>query len=297
MRELDPSVEDDPYFLLSLGLALAHRARFEEEGADELERAAEALAELGSGARLRRPTITRGEFVWQRGDQDGAFAYFDRAPCSSPRARRSHRREAVRRRAGGAVPRARGTLRGGDRELVEQAIAMAEELGDDELLGDSLNNRAMVVRGARRPAMGGGQHTKRRARARGRTRSVAARAYINLGSNLVEPRATSHRAEAVTREGLALAERMGLGRRAMRWILRNLAEMTYLRGRWEEALELAEQVIVERRALHAAGRATAFEPAFASRVETTRGAAEDADDRARATRGRSATRRLSIPRS
>ena len=77
-------------------------------------------------------------------------------------------------------------------ELVEQAIAMAEELGDDELLGDALNKRGDGARVARRPALGGGQHAKHRARAPRRTRSVRRARYINSGRTSSTRRLTSH---------------------------------------------------------------------------------------------------------
>ena len=140
MRELDPSVDDDPYFLLSLGLALA-MGTFEEAGASELERAAQALQESDPAA-AAQATITRGEFVWQRGDQDGAFAYFDRARALAENAPLSPQKLYVVAQVSRFLALA-GRYEEAH-EQVEQAIAMAEELGDDELLGDSLNNRAMV---------------------------------------------------------------------------------------------------------------------------------------------------------
>ena len=238
LRELDPSVEDDPYFLLSLGLALA-MGTFEEAGASELERAAQALQESDPAA-AAQATITRGEFVWQRGDQDGAFAYFDRARALAENAPLSPQKLYVVSQVSrflalaGRYEEARGE--------VEQAIAMAEELGDDELLGDSLNNRAVVYASLGDPRWE--EDSTRSIEIALRTNSFrATRAYINYGSHLVDTAADLARAEAVTREGLALGRKLGLGSTAMRWILTNLAEMIYLAGSWEEALELAEQEI------------------------------------------------------
>ena len=238
MRELNPSVDDDPYFLLSLGLALA-MGTFEEAGASELERAAQALQESDPGA-AAQATITRGEFVWQRGDQDGAFAYFDRARALAENAPLSPQKLYVVAQVSRFLALA-GRYEEAH-EQVEQAIAMAEELGDDELLGDSLNNRAMVYASLGDPRWE--EDSTRSIEIALRTNSFrATRGYINYGSHLVDTAADLARAEAATREGLALGRKLGLGSTAMRWILTNLAEMIYLAGSWEEALELAEQEI------------------------------------------------------
>ena len=206
MRELDPSVEDDPYFLLSLGLALA-MGTFEEAGASELERAAQAL-QGSDPAAAAQATITRGEYVWQRGDQDGAFAYFDRARALAENAPLSSQKLYVVSQVSrflalaGRYEEARGE--------VEQAIAMAEELGDDELLGDSLNNRAVVYASLGDPRWE--EDSTRSIEIALRTNSFrATRAYINYGSNLVDTAGDLARAETVTREGLALGRKLGLG--------------------------------------------------------------------------------------
>ena len=119
---------------------------------------------------------------------------------------------------------------------------MAEELGDDELLGDALNNRGIV-----RGALGDPrwlEDSERSVELALKTNSFrVSRAYINLGSNLVDIAADLVRAEAATREGLALGQRMGLPPTAIRWFLGNLAEWTYLTGMWDEALALADQEI------------------------------------------------------
>ena len=104
VRELDPSVDEDPYFLLAIGLALA-TGDFTDAGADELERAAAAL-ESSDPAAAAQATITRGEFVWQAGDQQAAFVYFDRARALVEGADLSPR-EALCRRADRTLPGAR----------------------------------------------------------------------------------------------------------------------------------------------------------------------------------------------
>jgi class 3 adenylate cyclase/tetratricopeptide (TPR) repeat protein len=238
LRELDPSVEDDPYFLLAIGLALA-MGSFRDEGADELERAAAAL-EASDPAAAAQATITRGEYVWQGGDQEGAFAYFDRARELVEGAPLSREKQYV------VAQVARFLALAGRYDealpLAEDSIGMAEELGDDELLGDSLNNRGVVRASLGQP--GWLEDAERSVELALRTNSFrATRAYINLGSHLLDTAADLVRAEAVTREGLTFGRKMGLPSTAIRWFHGNLAEMTYLAGKWDDALTLAEEEI------------------------------------------------------
>ncbi len=240
LRELDPGVEGDPYFLLSLGQALAAMHGYLEEGVDELERAAEALAESDPAA-AALATVTRGEFVWQRGDQEGAFVYFDRARELAESAALSSEKQIVVAQVArflSLAGRYEQAL-----ELVQQAMDMAEELGDDELLGDALNTRG-VVRGSLGDP-GWEEDLTRSLELALRSNSFrAGRAYINLGSTLLDTAADLVRSEEVTREGLAFCERMGFSSTALRWFMGNLADMTYLRGAWDEALVFAEGAIV-----------------------------------------------------
>jgi class 3 adenylate cyclase/tetratricopeptide (TPR) repeat protein len=239
LRELDPAVDDDPTFLLSYGLALAWGGGFGEEGAEALERAAEALADEDPAA-AAQATITRGEIVWQRGDQAGAFAYFDRARELAERAPLSPRKQfAVAQVARFLVLAGRNTEAA---ELVERAIAMAEELGDDELLGDVLNTSGIL-----RAALGDARwedDSRRGLELTLKNNSFrASRAYLNLGARLVETAGDIPGALAVTREGLEYSRKIGVSQTALRWFFGNLAELSYLVGAWDEALELAENVL------------------------------------------------------
>ena len=240
LRELDPTVEEDPYFLLSVGVALALAFGYKEEGARELERAAEALADSDPAA-AARATINRGEFVWQRGDQEGAFVYFDAAREMTERAAPSIDK------AYAVADVARFLALAGRSEeashLVEEAIAAAEEFADDELLAEALNTRAVV-----RASLGDSRWREDSERGLElvlrRNSFRAGRAYLNLGSHLSDSAGDLARAEAVTREGLAFSERMGFSLTASRWFYGNLTDATYLRGAWDEALALAEAEVV-----------------------------------------------------
>jgi len=238
LRELDPRVEDDPYFLLAIGLALSLAGSFEGEGVVELERATEALADSDPAA-AAQATITRGEFVWQRGDQEAAFAYFDRARQLAEGAPLSLRKQYAVAQVARFLALA-GRYEEAE-ELVEQAIAMAEELGEDGLLGDALATRGVVRASVGDPRWE--EDTERSLELALRTNSFrSSRAYLNLGSHLLDTAGDVARAEAVTREGLAFARRVGIPL-VVRWFLGNLADMTFLAGRWDEALAIAEEEI------------------------------------------------------
>jgi class 3 adenylate cyclase/tetratricopeptide (TPR) repeat protein len=238
LRELDPAVEKDPYFLLSLGLAL-EIGTFGGEGLSELERAAAALADSDPAA-AAQATITRGEYDWQRGDRAGAFVYFDRAHELVDRAPLSPEKPYVL----GQVARFLA-LSGRYEEalgLVEQAIGMAEEFGDDELLGDALNTRSIA-----RASLGDPRWQEDGERSLELALSTkswrAGRAYNNLGSNLVDFSGDLARGEAVLRDGLEFSDKVGLAPLWRRWYRGNLAGITYLTGAWDEALALAEEEI------------------------------------------------------
>ena len=145
LRELDPAVEDDPYFLLSLGYGLAAMHGYLEKGADELERAAEALA-VSDPAAAAQATDHTWRVRLAAGRSGGRVRVLSTGRESSPRdASLSPEKQIVVAQVARFF-----SLAGRYDEalpLVEQAIDMAEELGDDELLGDALNTRG-VVRGS-----------------------------------------------------------------------------------------------------------------------------------------------------
>lgn len=119
---------------------------------------------------------------------------------------------------------------------------MAEELGDDGMLGDALNNRAIVRANTGHP--GWLEDSERSIQLLLPTNSFrVTRSYINFGSNLVDTGADLVRGEAVTREGLVIGRKLGLPSTAIRWFLGNLAETAYLAGKWDEASTLAEEEI------------------------------------------------------
>jgi class 3 adenylate cyclase/tetratricopeptide (TPR) repeat protein len=237
-RALDPAASDDPHLLLRLGQALLVSRG---TGGEELEQAAAALWEIDPAA-AAEAELTRGEVIWQQGDQEAAFAFFERALAAVESLPLSYRKTYIvgqLARFNGLAGRSTQSL-----ALAEQAIAMAEQLGDAELLGDLLNTRG-VARNALGDTEEGIADLKRSLElGRGSASRWRLRAEINLASQLVEIRGELERAEELLREGLALAERTEL-HLSVRWFRGNLVHIAYLAGRWDECLRLADIELAE----------------------------------------------------
>jgi tetratricopeptide (TPR) repeat protein len=229
-RALDPS--DDPYVLLRYGRALVN---VRGQGEEELARAISSLGDSDPAA-VAEAELLWGESIWQRGDQKGSFAHFERATELVAALPASRQKVFVVSQVARFL-----TLAGRPQEglaHVEQAIAMAEELEDDELLADSLNTR-----GVARTMLGDARWRADMARSLALALEVkswrAGRAYINLASTLLADAGDVVQAEALFREGLAFAENLGIGL-AARWSRSNLADALFHLGDWDEALDIAE---------------------------------------------------------
>jgi len=228
----DAALADDPYLLLRLGRSKLIAGG---GGEDELSRAAAALAESDAAAAAEAETAW-GEVIWQRGDHEGGFRHFDRAASLVDSLPTSLQKGWVLSQLARFV-----ALAGRNREaapLAEHAIAIAEELADDELLSDALNNRGIILGQLGEP--GWRDDLERSLElALGINSWRAQRAYLNLAAFLVTHVAELGRAEALFREGLELVVQRGSGL-SERWFRGNLAETTFLLGLWDEALELAQ---------------------------------------------------------
>ena len=230
---MHPEVAEDPHFLLRLGQARLYAVG---EGERELAQAADALAAIDPTAAAEAET-SRGERIWQGGNQEGAFRHFERAAALVEGAPPTRETLAVLAQLARFL-----VLAGRSREAyayAERAIEFAEELSDDELLGDALNTRGLV-----RSDLGedGWEDDLQRALevALESNSWRAGRAYLNLGSQLLSLRADLRRAEALYREGFRYIEHIGHAYSA-RWFRGNLSECTYHVGLWDEALELAQE--------------------------------------------------------
>jgi class 3 adenylate cyclase/tetratricopeptide (TPR) repeat protein len=232
-RSLDPSAAADPNLLLRIGRALLV---VHGKGDEELDQAAAGLAETDPAA-AAEAVLLRGEAVWQRGDQSAAFSYFERASTMVEGLPVGYRKALVTSQVARFSALAGRTDEG--LELAGKAIEMAHELGDDELLSDSLNTRG-VARSALgdRDSLADIEESLRLGRALNSFR--AGRAYTNLASELAATYGDVRRADATLREGIEFVDRLG-SHLQLRWLQGNLAETSYHLGHWDEALELAEQ--------------------------------------------------------
>ena len=234
-RAIAPTETDDPYLLLRIGRALAN---VRAQGHEELAQAFEALRESDRAA-AAEAELLRGEAIWQRGDQVGSFAHFERAADMAADLPPSRQKLLVVSQVARFL-----TLAGRVREgfgIVEEAIVMAEELGDSELLADSLNTRG-VARVMAEDGRWRADLERSLALALEEKSWRAARAYINLAQTIFQDTGELARAEELMREGLAFAEKLGIGL-AARWSRSTLAEIIFHQGNWNEALALADEEI------------------------------------------------------
>jgi class 3 adenylate cyclase/tetratricopeptide (TPR) repeat protein len=234
-RALDPELAGDPYLLLRFGRALS---TVRGQGDDELARAADAL-EDSDPSTAAEAELLWGESIWQRGDQTRSFPHFERAAEMVATLPASRQKLFVVSQVARFL-----TLAGRAREgagLVEDAIRMAEELDDVELLADALNTR-----GVARVMVGDATWIDDMERSLELALEVkswrAGRAYINLAETLLMESGEISRAEALMREGLDFAEALGIGL-AVRWSRSTLVEELFHLGRWDESLAFAEEEI------------------------------------------------------
>src|SRR5439155_15770075 len=232
---------DDPHLLFRAGRA---RLMVTGEGEEELARAAALFRDVDPAA-AAEAEIEYGEAIWQRGDRDGSFPHFERAASVVEPLPACREKAYVVGQVGRFFVLAGRTKAG--LALVEEAIAMAEEVGADELVGDLLNTRG-VARSNGGDDEGGIADLERSLELGLKANSpFLTRAYLNLGSVLFDNHGELERAEWLTREGLGHAERMGLAL-SQRWFRANLADSAFQGGLWDESLELAGQVIEQSEA-------------------------------------------------
>ncbi len=237
---LDPGRGGDPYLLYRLGRS---RLVVTGEGAAELGRAAELLRETDP-ALSANAEIAHGEAIWQRGDRDGSFPHFERAAAVVEALPLSREKAFVVGQVARFFMLAGRTSAAF--ELVGQAIQMAEELGDDALLSDLLTTRGTLR--VNRGDDGGLADLERSIElVRAVPSTFRLRAYINCGSTLYEAFGEIVKADRVLREGLDIADHLGLAL-SQRWFRSNLADLAYQCGAWDEALGLVNQVIDEGQA-------------------------------------------------
>jgi len=225
----------DPRRLLAYGRALFTT---EFHGEDEYAKAAEAALAAGDVETAAEAEVFWGEAVWSHGDRDAAFAHFDRAAALIADAQPSPPTAFVT----SSVSRFQ-MLAGRSAEAIRvggEALAMAEELGLDELRAHALNNIGVAK------ANGGdlsGLDDLRESIdiTRALNSPEAYRGLTNLAS-LACSLGDQRRGEELHREGLEVCERFGLAGPTI-WLRAELVVDAYFAGRWDEAVAAADALI------------------------------------------------------
>lgn len=234
--ELVPEGEQpDPHLLFHYGYI---RQSLGDPTADVLLQAATMLVAAGERDAAAQCEYTLGQIAWQAGDHMTAWVHYDRAI------------ELVRgQRATPATAfvlshLARACMVAGRNdeatEYGEQALALAEELGLEDLRGATLNNVgvARVNKGDR-----SGLELIERSLAVGLERGSieAVRAYLNLGSSL-QMLGDQWKAADLRELGLERARQLGTGGYE-RWLECERAQDLYFAGRWAEAWDAAAALL------------------------------------------------------
>jgi len=236
--ELWPSGDSGrPSLLFAYGVA---RFNSEGGGADTVSEARDALLEAGDAALAAEAEILLGELEWNAAMRDRAFAHFERASELVAELPATRSKAFVLSQLSRFL-----MLAGAHAEAIRvgrEALAMAEELGLDELQAHALNNIGSALVWSGDPA--GITYLERGVAVSEAINSPEMiRAYGNLSTVLAQQGDMSRYAELQAR-ALALAERFGLATE-VRWFRSAKVETGYWSGRWDEALTLVDELIAD----------------------------------------------------
>jgi class 3 adenylate cyclase/tetratricopeptide (TPR) repeat protein len=236
--ELWPSGDSGrPSLLFAYGVARFHS---EGGGADTVSEARDALLEAGDAALAAEAEILLGDLEWNAARRDRAFAHLERASelvAELP---------ATRSKAFVLSQLSRFLMLAGEHaeaiRVGREALAMAEELGLDELQAHALNNIGCALDWSGDPA--GITYLERSVAVSEAINSPEMiRGYGNLSWVLSQRGDLSRYAELQAR-ALALAERFGLANE-VRWFRSTKVETGYWSGRWDQALTLVDELIAD----------------------------------------------------
>jgi class 3 adenylate cyclase/tetratricopeptide (TPR) repeat protein len=214
--------------------------RAEGGGADVLEAAVPELLERGYVEFAAEALVALGDLCYREGDRDGAFARFDEALAlvekGAPSSTKAYvlstlaRFHSIELRSDEAIRIGTG------------ALAMADQLGLDEVRAHALNNIGFArISVGDKGGIGDLERSLRLALDRNSPESI--RSCLNLGTahahfgNLEE---TFH----VHAEGRHAAERFG-DAAGMQWFAAERLWELYWRGGWDEAIEVADALLAE----------------------------------------------------
>ena len=226
-----------PERLFRLGSA---RFRSVASGSEVLEQAVERLLEIGDVERAAEAEVMLGEEIWMQGRREEGLRRVERAGQLLEDAPASRSKAYV-------LCNVARFLRndGRDEEAIRVAriaLAMAEELGLDELCANALGT--LGVARAESGDLTGVQDLERSLElARSSNSPEAVRAYLNLGSILARL-GDLPRAFALHAEGRGAAERFG-DLMGIRWLQAEQLYEDYWLGRTEAALRRVKEILRE----------------------------------------------------
>jgi class 3 adenylate cyclase/tetratricopeptide (TPR) repeat protein len=236
--ELWPREDSDrPLLLLARGRA-EYMAR--EAGAGLLEQARDELLAAGDHGRVAQVQIMLADLKWKEGERDLAYQHLERAVTLMEAAPLSAAKAEVLSHV------SRYHMLGGREEeairVGEEALAMADGLGLDELRAHALNNI-----GVARSRVGDPRALDDLRRsidiALAINSAECGRGFNNLGV-LFAGDGDLRRAEETWREGWQVAERFG-NAGPFRFLNDQRLSVSFWSGRWDEFLDLAKPLIAE----------------------------------------------------
>ena len=201
--------------------------------------ARDALLAAGDTRRAAEVEMLIADSFWLQGQQDSTFEHAKAAEALVENEASSYSKAYV------VTNLSRYNMLAGihDEAIAQglEALAMAEELGLDEIRAHALNNigTSRLVTGDRR-GLDDLEQSIEIAVADNSTESV--RAYGNLAS-VLEDIGELERAFEMVAEGFRLGERFGLGE--LRWLRAESVRPFYFRGQWDEALRRYDTLIPE----------------------------------------------------
>jgi len=226
---------DRPQLLFRYGSSLRNL----ERGQSVLEAAYEALLEAGDEESAAEAQLMVAPMVWHMGDRDGCFERLDRAAVllqdAEPSRAKAYLLSQVSRYH---------VLAGENDEAIrvgEDALVIAERLGLDEIRASALNSIGVsrIETGDIR-----GIHELERSIevALAANSAECVRGYTNLASMLVAMLGELDRGIEIDAEGIRAAERFG-DEIGLRFLRGHDLISTFLVGRWDECLVLADDFI------------------------------------------------------
>jgi predicted ATPase len=205
---------------------------------ETLRAAREGLLAAGRHGRAAEADVLLADIRWRHGDADAARAHLDSAAAliadTPPSPSKAFVLSQLSRFHMLASRHDEG-LRFG-----REALAMAEELGLEDVRADALNNVGSSL-GRTLEALADLEESIAIFERLGSAQAL--RGYNNLAHLLLE-RGELDRAGVLAERGLASAERFGFDE-WLRWTKEKLAQLWYQAGRWDDALRFADEEIAK----------------------------------------------------